>query len=162
MSCTKDELIIIIFDTSVIIELIRKNLVEDLARYKESVKAELILPSEVLDELRKGSMNCNSISPRFFKVVSIDREIAKELRLRYLGLGDGEVGVLSTGLFFKKHSASEIIILVVDDSYARKVAKRLGFIVHGTLWLLLQLKKHKITSKEKIMQIVKELPDSGF
>lgn len=152
----------IIFDTSVIIELIRAKLIENLTIYKDIIKAELILPQEVLTELSDGNSNNESVKDSIFKSIDPEKQITDEIRFKYLGLGNGETSVLATALMLKKRPTSPPIIVMTDDSYARKVAEKLSLEIHGTLWLLHQFKIQNIVSKERIIHIVKELPSHGF
>jgi len=161
LKCEPDK-IVLIFDTSVVIEFIKSSLLDGLIKYrnKNSANIEMMLPAEVLEELERSTINCNSLHD-IFKVVRAEKRIVERLKQRYLGLGDGEIGVLSIALALKNSSPSHIVLLI-DDYYARKIAKSLGLDVHGTLWLIQQLKMHNIITKENAIKIVKELPSHGF
>jgi len=158
----------LIFDTSVITELLNAGLLDSLAIYRDVAKVEMILPVDVRAELEREDVSWklrntleNFIKQGLFQVLNPAEDTVTELKYRYPSLGDGEVGVLATALTLKKHS-STLVIPVLDDAQARNVAKKLGLKVHGTLWILVQLKKHHAISRKVAIKVVKELPDRGF
>ncbi|MEM3551245.1 MAG: hypothetical protein QXV01_09180 [Candidatus Bathyarchaeia archaeon] len=158
----------LIFDTSAVTELLNANVLECLAIYKSSAKAQLILPLDVRVELERDEVNSKLrkaleelLEKGLFRVLNPSEETISELKYRYPNLGNGEIGVLAIALTLKKHP-SVSVIPILDDEQARNVARKLGLEVHGTLWMLFELKKHHSISKKVAMKVIKQLPDRGF
>jgi predicted nucleic acid-binding protein len=158
----------LIFDTSVVTELIRAGLLDSLLIYRDIAKVEMILPVDVRAELEREDVSWkfrdtlkSFIERRLFRILNPAEDTVTELKHRYHSLGDGEIGVLATALTLRKHSSTSVIA-VLDDAQARNTAKKLGLKVHGTLWILVQLKKHQAINREVAIKAIKELPNRGF
>ena len=158
----------LIIDTSVFSEFVHMGLLEKLIEYKDFAKVKIILPENVRKELVKERADQKIrealdyvIKQHIFQVVNPSKEEINELRFRYPSLGEGEIGVLATALALKQ-SSSQCIIPILDDRQARKKARKIGLKVHGTLWLLIDLKKHGILKTKSVIRIVSKLPSHGF
>jgi predicted nucleic acid-binding protein len=156
---------ILIFDTSVISALFRINILEKLIESKHSFShIELILPKEVFDELKnyKEIMKIEHILKQIFKIYDVPIDILKEISLKNRSLGQGELSTLALALHLSKQDTQLSVITIIDDEKGRKVADKLRLQKHGTLWLIIYLKKLKIINKEKAKKAVIKLPIKGF
>ena len=160
--------LVLIIDSSVIIELINLDMLDKLAMYKEITKAKMVIPKTVRDEL---SCTCNNLKitqtlrilteKMPFEVMKPPRDKIEEIGFIYPSLGKGEKGVLALALKFKTES-SKTVIALLDDKRARNACKELGLNFHGTLWILVQLKKHGIIGKDLAVNSISKLPTHGF
>jgi predicted nucleic acid-binding protein len=156
---------ILVFDTSVISALFHINILEKLIEFKHSFgHTELILPKEVFDELKnyKEIMKIEHILKQIFEIYDVPAHILKEISLKKRRLGLGEVSTLALALYLSKQTPQLSVIAIIDDEKGRKVAEELGLEKHGTLWLIIYLKKLKIIDKEKAKDAVMKLPIKGF
>jgi len=99
---------------------------------------------------------------RIFKVLETPEEIMREIGLRKHGLGLGELSVLAVATFLIQQETQSSVITIIDDKRGRRAAEELGLKRHGTLWMIIQLKKHGIINKEEAIKIVGKLPYQGF
>jgi len=140
-------------------------ILEKLDDYKEILHAEIIVPTSVRDELYNDNevylVLKNHIEKGSFKVIELPEKVVKELRFRFFGLGDGEIGVLALAIVNQKESTNMVIPLM-DDKRARKAANELGFQVHGTLWLLIEFTRKRLIGKCIALNLIKILPEHGF
>jgi predicted nucleic acid-binding protein len=157
---------ILVFDTSVISALFHINILEKLIEFKHSFghDTELILPKEVFDELKnyKEIMKIEHILKQIFKIYEVPAHILKEISLKNRNLGQGELSTLALALHLSKQDTQLSVITIIDDERGRKVADKLRLQKHGTLWLIIYLKKLKIIDKEKAKKAVIKLPIKGF
>ena len=157
---------ILAFDASVISALIRISIFEKLIEFKHSFShdIELIISKEVFDELKryKEMMKIKKILNQIFKIYDTPKEILKEIKSRNDRLGLGELGVLSLAYYLARQDFKSSVTAIIDDKKGRKVADKLGLEKHGTLWLIIYLKKLKIIDKEKAKGAVMKLPIKGF
>jgi predicted nucleic acid-binding protein len=155
-----------VFNTSVVIELSRANVLEKLVDYRSStgLDVEFILPGEALEELRKGrgAEGFESLLRRIFTVLEAPKEIVKEISLMKPSLGPGELSVLAVASLLVRRETMSSVVAIVDDRRGRKAAEELGLERHGTLWIILQLKRHRVISGREAMEIAEELPRWGF
>ena len=158
--------IIMIFDTSVIIELFYANILEKLNNYKNSIgyNIEFILPNIVLEELKKDRMisKIDNILKQIFKIYDVPIEIMKEIKSKKPTLELGELSVLAIATLIRQKNPSSSVIVIIDEKKGRKVAEELGLEKHGTLWIIIQFKKQKVISEKEAIEIVKGLPYRGF
>ena len=166
LTCKKKQNKVMIFDTSVIIELLHANILDKLNDYRNSTdhNIEFILTDVVFEELRKGKRveKIESLLKQIFEIYETPTKIMNKISSRKLALGPGELSVLAIATLIKQRNPSLSITVIMDDKKGRKAAKELGLEVHGTLWIIIQLKKEKIISKEEAIRIVNELPYRGF
>jgi predicted nucleic acid-binding protein len=156
---------ILVFDTSVISALFHINILEKLIEFKHSFShIELILAKEVFDELKnyKEIMKIEHILKQIFKIYDVPTDILKEISLKNRSLGQGELSTLALALHLSKQDTQLSVIAIIDDERGRKVADKLRLEKHGTLWLIIYLKKLKIIDKEKAKKAVMKLPIKGF
>jgi len=158
--------VIMVFDTSVLIELSCAGVLEKLANYKDYVghDVELVLPDKVLEELMrgKGTKKVEGFLKRTFMVLRAPEEVMREIGLRKPGLGPGELSVLAVATSLMRREPSTSVIAIIDDRRGRKAAEELGLERHGTLWLIIQLKARGIISRREAMEMVEGLPARGF
>ena len=164
-SLSNDKKKLFILDSSVISELVILGIIEKLDDYRKMLHAEIILPTLVQDELYNDnkvySVLKSYIEKGSFKVVKPPEKIVKELRFRFFGLGDGEIGVLALAIVNQKEHTSMVIPLM-DDKKARKAARELGLPVHGTLWLLIEFARKRLIGKHIALNLLRMLPEHGF
>ena len=157
---------ILVFDTSVISALFHINILEKLIEFKHSSahNTELILAKEVFDELKnyKEIMKIEHILKQIFKIYDVPSHILKKISLKNRSLGQGELSTLALALHLSKQDTQLPVIAIIDDERGRKVADKLRLEKHGTLWLIIYLKKLKIIDKEKAKGAVMKLPIKGF
>lgn len=158
---------VLIIDSSVIVEFINLDMLDKLAKYGKITKAKMILPKTVRDELSRA---CNNVKvaealhilteKNTFEIINPPKDRMEEIGLIYRSLGEGEKGVLALALKFKESSKSAIALL--DDKRARNACKELKVDFHGTLWVLIQLKKQGIIGKNEAVNCISKLPTHGF
>jgi predicted nucleic acid-binding protein len=157
---------ILVFDTSAISALFHISIFEKLIEFKHSVgyDIELIIPKEVFEELKryKEIMKIKKILNQIFKIYDTPKEILEEIRAKNDRLELGELGVLSLAYYLARQDFKSSVTAIIDDKKGRKVADELGLEKHGTLWLIIYLKKLKIIDKEKAKDAVMKLPIKGF
>jgi predicted nucleic acid-binding protein len=156
---------IFVFDTSVVSALFHIDILEKLIEFKHSFNhIELILPKEVFDELKnyKEIMEIEHILKQIFKIYDVPIDILKEINLKHRGLGQGELSTLALASNLSKQDTQLSVIAIIDDERGRKVADKLRLEKHGTLWLVIYLKKLKIIDKEKAKKTVRKLRIKGF
>jgi len=147
---------VLIIDSSVIIEFINLDMLDKLAEYGEIIKAKIVLPETVRDELSRTYSNLKIP----FEVMNPPRNKMEEIGFLCPSLGEGEKGVLALALKFKE--SSKTVIALLDDKRARNACKELKVSFHGTLWVLIQLKRHGIIGKNATVNSINKLPTHGF
>lgn len=157
--------IIIVFDTSAICVLSRINLLSKTVAYREKTSAELILPSEVYNELKRWREfpEIEKSLKQCFRITSPDRAVEEEIEKRRRGLGPGEISVIATAMSIVKENNDNVaIITIIDDKKGRKVARDFDLETHGSLWMIIQLKRHNIITRGEAVYAIKALPQHGF
>ncbi len=147
-----------------IIELILSGLIEVLEEFERKTGAELLIPSTVYSELTQEETSAivqasirRCINGGIIKVVEVNEKILQKMRVANPSLGDGELGTISLALQHKGRG-----VLLIDEKKGRRTATSYNLEVHGTLWLLIQLKRREIISKEVALTKIRELPKHGF
>ena len=105
----------------------------------------MLVPLEVQEEFNNELLSCMLIK----KV----RQLDKQVLIEELNLGKGEAAAIALALETNK-------ICVIDDSRARKIAKKMGVKITGTIGILLLAEKTKIINSA--YNEVKSLQKMGF
>ena len=87
-----------------------------------------------------------------------DCEINDLFKYRYFNLGIGEKSIMSLALEYKKQDKE--CYCVLDDNDARKIAKRLGLNLIGSIGLLIKLKEKGLI--ENPNELVNKIRESTF
>lgn len=155
---------ILIFDTSAISVLFRISLLNKIIAYKKATNVELMLPSVVHDELRryKSFPRIKEFLEQNFKVIIPPNEVMEEIERKKSGLGPGEISVIASVISITREDNEAIVMAIIDDKRGRKSAKAINLEVHGSLWIITQLKKHNIITKEEAVNSIRTLPQHGF
>jgi len=161
---------VLVFDASVIIELINAGILDDLRRYRDMRNVTIMIPQAVVEELReegvdpavRGALD-TLLSEGVFTPMDAT-PVESELRFRHPALGQGEIGVIATAITLKgsPEFSEARVIPVLDDRKARRAASGQGLEVHGTLWLLLELKRSGALEKRKAIETLERMPERGF
>ena len=154
---------VLVLNASVIIEIIEMNLVEALAEYKQHENVRLLVLKQVEEELDKRTQGIlrNLMRGGLLELCAPPEELFRQLRSIYLGLGNGELGVLALTLHLRKTGTNAVPVL--DDKSARRVAERdLNLTPHGTVWLVKQMAETGSLDKSKAINIIRSLRDRGF
>jgi len=154
---------VLVLNASVVIELMEMSLVEALALYKQREGLELLVPTQVEGELDRRSRDIlyDLVREGLLKLCAPPENLFKQLRSVYLGLGDGELGVLALALHLNSMGVNATPVL--DDRRARKVAERdLELAPHGTVWLVKQMAETSSLDRSKAINIIRSLRDRGF
>lgn len=153
-----------IFDTSVISALSRISLLDKIIAYKEATNVELMLPSEVYNELKRyrSFSEIEKHLKQGFKIITPLDEVVEDVKKRKLGLGPGEISVIATAISVAKEDNEATVITIIDDKRGRRSAKDFGLEIHGSLWMIIQLKRHRVITKEEAISAIKALPQHGF
>ncbi|MEM3194465.1 MAG: hypothetical protein QXH97_05755, partial [Candidatus Bathyarchaeia archaeon] len=69
-------------------------------------------------------------------------EVMEEIERKKSGLGPGEISVIASVISITREVNEAIVMAIIDDKRGRKSAKALNLEVHGSLWIITQLKKH--------------------
>ena len=110
-------------------------------------KAENINPNYNLDNLLQDNT-----------ILIDDCEINDLFKYRYFNLGIGEKSIMSLALEYKKQNKEYYCVL--DDNDARKIAKRLGLNLIGSIGLLIKLKEKGLI--ENPNELVNKIRESTF
>ena len=154
---------VLILNASVVIELIEMDLIEALALYKQRKNLGLLVPRQVEEELDERTQNVlqNLVREGLLELCAPPEELFRQLRNVYLGLGDGELGVLALTLHLRNAGVNAIPVL--DDRRARRIAERdLNLAPHGTVWLVKQMAETSSLSKSRAVSIIRSLRSRGF
>lgn len=154
---------VLVLNASVVIELMEMSLMEALALYKQREGLKLLVPTQVEGELDRRSRDILYALVRegLLKLCAPPENLFKQLRSVYLGLGDGELGVLALTLHLNSMGVNATPVL--DDRRARKVAERdLELAPHGTVWLVKQMAETSSLDRSKAISIIRSLRDRGF
>lgn len=152
-----------ILDSSVLIELENLNLLDVLLKYAYINGVSLIIPNKVY---RETLINLNNIQNQnllnCIEIISSNSEIYDELSRTHLQPAEGEIEVISLSLELKDKKCNKIIALI-DEKKARNIAKSTYNIeVHGTIWLIMELKRKKLINKNQALNIINRFPEHGF
>lgn len=116
----------------------------------KNLYGEIIIPRAVFEEVTVKSDAIKTCS--WIKIFEVQDKSNR--KIYQSKLHDGEVEVM---MLAKEISAD---LLIIDDNAAKKTAKFLGFIVTGTLGILLKAKTKKIISE--IRPILEKMQDENF
>jgi len=83
-----------------------------------------------------------------------DKEMNK-LKTTFPNLGAGEIESIVV-------SKEKNLPVLLDDSYARRIAEALGRDVHGTIFVILKAFENKLISKEETIKLINKLIEEGF
>lgn len=154
----------LILDASVLIafftELKKPELLKELA--KNSFK--ILIPNAVFEELRSDP-NFQIVEEYcregiLEKLEPIPWEELRDLRLRYVGLHDGELEVIWWGNKFKEQG--KIYMCVLDDDRARKKARSLELNLIGTVGVLNMMVEFNIVTEAEKKNFLAKLHSLGF
>ncbi|HLI46950.1 MAG TPA: DUF3368 domain-containing protein [Geobacterales bacterium] len=139
-------------------------MLDKLVAYKEAMNVELVLTEEVYSELMRNDAfkDIENFLMRNFKKFNTPSNIIEEIRLSNPNLGPGELSVLASAIYILRQNNETTPTAIMDDRKGRKAAKSLNLNVHGTLWIILQLKNSGIISKARAMEVIRSLPERGF
>lgn len=82
-----------------------------------------------------------------------------KLKMRFPNLGNGELSIIQWGLDLKGKCSYQCIL---DDLLARKVAKRLGLSISGSIGLIILVKDKNKYTGDKIEDIIESIDKSNF
>jgi len=88
------------------------------------------------------------------RIIDVKIDVSKYLKIYRIGRGE-----ISTIFLVKRGDAD---LAIIDDSYARNIAKKMGIKVHGSLFILKYAVLKKIISSEKAFKILLETVKNGF
>lgn len=143
---------VLIINTSVIIvlhELGRSFLLNKLLKAYD-----IVIPEQVYGELKKGR-EFTGVDVRFIRKVSLNG-IPSYITVHFISLGEGEKAAIA--LAHKLKVEGRKVIVITDDKKARKVCKRIGIRVRGTLGLIFLAKIHRIIDKAIALDLLKRIP----
>jgi len=144
---------LLVLNTSV---LIKFNLFNLFKEYIKSSNSIVIIPNQVsLEEVFKTNQFLNKTY-----IKDSSKEIFDNFSLKHPQLGEGELGVLSLTKELKDKNYN--IFPILDDKKARSIAKKYGFEVYGTLWIIIELYKNNLINKEDVISLIDRLPKEGF
>lgn len=143
-------------DTSVIVILWQTSLLDKLRALSRLTGVSIAVTPQVLGELAKGPpANLEAVRRAcregWMHVLSPGEGLIEELQLMFPNLGEGELSVIAC----VKTSMGAVAIL--DDERARRAADELGLAYHGTLWLVMKMKRSGLLSRQEALKVVEEL-----
>ena len=146
------------FDTTPLIYFTKAGFQENLVKLFQIVIDSDVYREAVLNGIRKGFADAllldKLVKQGKIEITSPQTDLTKYSTIYKLGFGE-----LSTILLVKEGITD---LAIIDDSYARKVAKTLGLKVHGSLFVLkYAVKKHEITPHEAL-QVLHKMIKKGF
>lgn len=148
--------LVLIFNTSPLIVLSELSILDLLIALAQRIR--IIIPDSVLNELIK---NMPSELRKFeFKLEDIPEEESR-FQIFLEGLDPGEQGALKLILWMRRNRKRDIIF-VTDDKRARKIAKKLGIKVFGTLGLIELFKKSGLISIERALELINNVPSTSL
>lgn len=150
-----------IFDTSSIICIFRE--IES-PKFFENCKRlgyDLCITPQVYEELKRNPETFKLFSSfDDFNIISdIDLNCFNELSRRYPWLHDGEISVLCSGVYKKRHN--EHYHCVIDER-ARKLKDELGIKINGTIGLIVWQKKLLGFTEKECNLIYNKFLNSSF
>ncbi len=147
---------IIISDTTPIISLIKINRLDLL----EKLFGEIIIPEAVFKELTTNTAFENEAEivkkSSFLKISSVQNRKALELLQVISGLDEGESEAIILADELKSN------VLVIDEKKGRKVAKKLGITITGTIGILIQAYNEKMISEIEIKSYLYQLKNNNI
>lgn len=147
---------IIISDSSPLIALVKK---QELTLLKDLFN-NILIPKAVYDELIDENISNSD------QILHLKREFEKEwIKVKKiknftypdLGLGKGETEAINASF-----EMVDDVLLLIDEEKGRKVSKRLGITILGTLGILLLAKKRKLKTDNELKVNLNTLITQGF
>jgi len=119
-----------------------------------------ILPEAVLNELTKKGEIISILGDnnKIQYNIKYNESMFSKISSRYLQLGPGEVSVLC--IYNERNNCDDVCIL--DDHKARNAADSLRHVKHGTVWFIEECYSNKILTKEKTLQILRDIRNQNF
>jgi len=153
-----------ILDSSVIILFIsdinEKICLELLSLNGESILVPTSVYDEILSTKIKKELDDLILKNKIIKVTNNNNTEKTILRKRFPTLGNGELNVIMYGK--KLQQDNKEFYCVIDDYVGRKVAKKLGLPLTGSIGLIKTLKENGILDDGKIREIVNKIKRSPF
>jgi uncharacterized protein len=117
----------------------------------------ILIPQAVLDEVsRKESVETFALRQAIKEGWIIVIKVKQNYGLNQLSMiHPGETEAILQALDEKSN-------VLLDDRIAKTLAKNLGVVVHGTLYVVLLAYKNKIISRTKAIRLVDEIVDAGL
>ena len=151
----------LVLDTSCIIAFVEEIKRPDLLRKLIMKGCRLMITNYVKIELERGNTYRKIVENNIeLEVINIsESEVLSFINEVARSIGKGEASVMLYSLKAK----SEVVIAILDDRRARKIAEKYNVNYHGTLWLINTLMPQmNIIMKEESDNLIKILRESGF
>jgi predicted nucleic acid-binding protein len=132
-----------------------------LFRELQTLGYNFIIPQRVISEVKFDTLEDPQIAMSVKKNAEIrdaPDKMYQELSNRYLGLGPGELSVISIA---KKLDSNIEFYCILDDKSARNACKRLDIDKKGQIGLVAELVKEDRINKTKGTQILEEMKQGG-
>ena len=143
----------VLVDSSILIALAKIGELDFLREHYGRIYITEEIKSEVTDGNRPENIRLKRIVGNWIEVVQ-DPENDDYSGLN--GLDQGDKSILNLA------ADNEDVLLLLDETEARAVAKAEGLFYTGTLGLIVYLNEIEVISKDKAMKIVKKLANSDF
>lgn len=122
----------------------------------------VLLPKSAYEEIIKGKGIFREVDKvegairlGWMEVIEFkDKEVSR-LKTAFPNLGNGEIEAIVTARRKK-------LPMLLDDSYARRIAETIGIDAHGTIFVILKAFENKLVGKEDAIKLIDRLVESGF
>lgn len=120
---------------------------------------EIVITKQVEQEIGNIAKDIKSYDKDGINLgVVVNDTLYKKIKEQYLGLGKGEVSILS---YYLSETDGEYCC-IIDDNRARSVAESLGVIKHGTLWFIEKILENEMLCLDEACELLKSIRDTSF